>query len=932
MTGFTGVFQEPDYVARRRGLRAHKFVAEAMLHGKKVSLGHFPTAILAAVHRARALRGAHRMSQVSSLARSDLVNAVPSSSLLCTAGPRRGESHSSSDLPSSQLNKIRKGEFLLQTPAPPSHQVVSAVAAAAAAAIAAAQAAAMAANIAAGQHTRSETADGLSLRSSAIGSTPSDSASCQRSCSRGFKMLEANLGPGGIDAIVAKANARVQEAAAAQALSYASRSITCASAHEAARAAADAAYQVAATASLEPVFAKPEPAPPPRDAASASVAFGTGAGESAGEGACGGAGEGEGAGAKADEGDGAAENPPSTLQDSPPIPPIGVRDALPKELLGRPPGKTKRKQPSWRFTTGSRPVTNHAPSESGRVDKAPMQPPPPPSQVVSPVDMPSHLVSKWPHLRSFLGGHAQVDNLAQAVALAEIAAATARKAAAKVEAAVAAATKHAETLAEAGQLSLEPSARNCTGFKSVQYALQEWPFSYLVRASGSNDSAGFGVLTSGVGFASAPAGDILGYFPTAAEASLRGAQHAEQVRLAKQNALVHSSVSSRQRSSKVATHLDASSSSRSMGNAAVDGRRKKPRLKGNALLRAWASRFQDATLPESLSRRSAPTVSHAQVTVPPASIPPGPASKRLKLLPSAEHSFQQDVSAGVRIGGSYQACLPACDRKTSSDRADVLMPSADVGMSEAHATAALLTSAAYGPMNEWSFVSPSDCGLGLFARVPLRKDQPIGEYGGPRLPSRLHTNGQYVLQVPDSSEIIDGAFENSPFDDGPRWPVVFANHSRASPNAQLLYFPTLRPEACELRGRMWIVATECIPAGSEIRIDYEAGESSTYWLAGQPEENSRWRTHFVQPPPPTAEEPLFCSSMKPETGQEAGMVARLPWEGEGGGDRRLEKLIPLLVPAGLRDRPGRHWGLVATHLPGRSGRESFDRWLYLHAV
>ena len=82
MTGFTGVFQEPDYVARRRGLRAHKFVAEAMLHGKKVSLGHFPTAILAAVHRARALRGAHRMSQVSSFARSDLVNAGPSSSLL----------------------------------------------------------------------------------------------------------------------------------------------------------------------------------------------------------------------------------------------------------------------------------------------------------------------------------------------------------------------------------------------------------------------------------------------------------------------------------------------------------------------------------------------------------------------------------------------------------------------------------------------------------------------------------------------------------------------------------------------------------------------------------------------------------------------------------------------------------------------------------
>ena len=32
------------------------------------------------------------------------------------------------------------------------------------------------------------------------------------------------------------------------------------------------------------------------------------------------------------------------------------------------------------------------------------------------------------------------------------------------------------------------------------------------------------------------------------------------------------------------------------------------------------------------------------------------------------------------------------------------------------------------------------------------------------------------------------------------------------------------------------------------------------------------------------------------------------------------------VTTGREDRPHRTWGLVATHLPGRTGRECFDRW------
>ena len=60
----------------------------------------------------------------------------------------------------------------------------------------------------------------------------------------------------------------------------------------------------------------------------------------------------------------------------------------------------------------------------------------------------------------------------------------------------------------------------------------------------------------------------------------------------------------------------------------------------------------------------------------------------------------------------------------------------DMDVDAAKATAALLTAAAYGPMNEWAFVAPSDGapgrpgGLGLWARAGLQRGQLIGECGG----------------------------------------------------------------------------------------------------------------------------------------------------------------------------------------------------------
>jgi len=123
-------------------------------------------------------------------------------------------------------------------------------------------------------------------------------------------------------------------------------------------------------------------------------------------------------------------------------------------------------------------------------------------------------------------------------------------------------------------------------------------------------------------------------------------------------------------------------------------------------------------------------------------------------------------------------------------------------------------------------------------------NQFVCEYSGPRLPARLQRTGSYVLGIPNTSYVIDGASENSPFA-CPRSPAIFANHSYA-PNAHLELWPTPRPGAMELRQRMVIVANEVIGAGREIRINYES-EAHTFWRGDAPAETP-WRNDFAPPP------------------------------------------------------------------------------------
>lgn len=175
-------------------------------------------------------------------------------------------------------------------------------------------------------------------------------------------------------------------------------------------------------------------------------------------------------------------------------------------------------------------------------------------------------------------------------------------------------------------------------------------------------------------------------------------------------------------------------------------------------------------------------------------------------------------------------------------------------------TAALLTATAYG-LGAHCFVSQCDvpcdthgCGLGLFARGPLQRGQAIVEYTGPRLPMSKLVHGSYALEVPDGSQFfIDGNFENvggDAFWHGERSPAIFANHSRV-PNCRLEHWPGRSSH--HTVHTLWLVATEPIAAGTELRFDYEEG-GSNYWQ-GFPPRESEWRTERIPAPPPSGVEP-----------------------------------------------------------------------------
>jgi len=261
----------------------------------------------------------------------------------------------------------------------------------------------------------------------------------------------------------------------------------------------------------------------------------------------------------------------------------------------------------------------------------------------------------------------------------------------------------------------------------------------------------------------------------------------------------------------------------------------------------------------------------------------------------------------------------------------------DLAMQIADDTAALLTASAYGPLSPFAFVSPggSGTGLGTFARVRLQPGQAVGEFGGPRLPLRMCVRpSPQVLLLPALNLFIDGASENAPFACS-SLPAVHVRRARR-PNARLELWPVPRASANEVRQLVMLVAIAPVDAGAELRISDEPPQGLGFaaGLDGAAAEEARsdaWKHVRMRTPPPTAEEPIYACEdpLSVEDLAEASVHVTLPqdpplpWEGAGGGDDRLRKLVSLL--RGMSNP----WPIVSTHLPGRSGRECRERWTKL---
>ena len=189
-------------------------------------------------------------------------------------------------------------------------------------------------------------------------------------------------------------------------------------------------------------------------------------------------------------------------------------------------------------------------------------------------------------------------------------------------------------------------------------------------------------------------------------------------------------------------------------------------------------------------------------------------------------------------GGGCELRLSESDERPTCHGNDPIVSHTDLAKEAANATAALLTAAAYGPYNEWSFIAPSSApygsidGLGLYARVSLKAGQAIGEFSGPRLPIRMlptieeRTLG--TLPISGSHTFIDGYHENLPLGryphlDGPMATAMYACAATSSdlPNARIETWPVLRSFSStdRVRHRLWLVTTEPIEAGGEIRVD-----------------------------------------------------------------------------------------------------------------
>jgi len=256
-----------------------------------------------------------------------------------------------------------------------------------------------------------------------------------------------------------------------------------------------------------------------------------------------------------------------------------------------------------------------------------------------------------------------------------------------------------------------------------------------------------------------------------------------------------------------------------------------------------------------------------------------------KLLPSAVVNLRD-----AAFQASQSFCIPpwhhrpprcvllsftrlACQNAAMRSHADLPVSLSEFEATAARDAAALLTASAYGPINAWSVVLPSDCGLRPFARMHRFAKQSSGWSVRQPSPAKLpphwsfRTGGQYVLQVPYASEIIDGACEHSPC------PLIFANHSGPTPGRHPTlisktgqpcgrrvlfaaggYFSSFAGKCAEWRASRSVLGGRCASITSRaplwthishrLRVGLPSGP--TYWLHGAPLGTNMCRRHHRQ--------------------------------------------------------------------------------------
>ena len=293
------------------------------------------------------------------------------------------------------------------------------------------------------------------------------------------------------------------------------------------------------------------------------------------------------------------------------------------------------------------------------------------------------------------------------------------------------------------------------------------------------------------------------------------------------------------------------------------------------------------------------------------------------------------------------------------------------GLQQARATAAMLTAAPLG-MDALTFVAPSGRGLGLFARATLLPGMVVGEFGGPRLPLRDLRRREFTLPLPGYGFFVDGNWDHArelyagaavAAAAAPRYLAIHVRPSK-QPNCRFEKCDVgPSPGPLDLRHRMMLVTSEGVPAGGELRVDFEklsatAAPTSlrnSVRAEAAPADERVWRAvRLPTPPPADPDSNQFAVEVCDAQGKPflpvAPPTAARAWADTGVGaveadayggaahdgsspwsclesaaaataDARLRQLYPLLY----RENPT-NWSVIASHLPGSTGGECKRRW------